>query len=156
MMRQQCGALAPFRAHGDCAIVGHDRQPIHSPGYVADGGNNRVRKVAPDGSTTTLTGNGVAGHMDGTGGAHGTAELAGASGVAVDDIGNVYVTEPNAIRKVTPDGTTSTIAGSGTSGFRDGDGCSALFAAPQGIAGAGKMVIIGEGQSQRVRKIQLP
>src|SRR5436305_2089681 len=64
--------------------------------------NNRIRKVAPDGTTTTLAGNGTLGFADGTGGPDGTAELAEPTGVAVDGAGNVYVADfVNArIRKV--------------------------------------------------------
>src|SRR5581483_4813779 len=59
--------------------------------YVAD--SYRVREIAPDGSTSTLAGNGTAGFVDGTGGAVGTTQFNGAGGVAVDNTGKVYVAD---------------------------------------------------------------
>jgi hypothetical protein len=61
--------------------------------YVADYGNNRIRVIAPNGTTTTLAGNGMAGYMDGTAGASGTAEFNNPGGVALDNNGNVYVAD---------------------------------------------------------------
>jgi sugar lactone lactonase YvrE len=103
--------------------------------YVADG--HRIRKVAAvNGATTTLAGNGVAGFFDGTGGANGTTQFNSPQGVAVDNIGNVYVADAtnNRIRKVALDGTTTTLAGTGTSGSLDGPGATAQFNNPQGVA----------------------
>ena len=79
--------------------------------YIADGSNNRVRRIAPDGSTTTLAGNGTAGSDDGTGGADGSAEFRDQGGVAVDGAGNVYVADTwnYRIRRIAPSGTTSTV-----------------------------------------------
>ena len=72
--------------------------------YVADYGNNRIRKVDPSGNVTTLAGNGTPAYADGTGGPTGTAEFWGPAGVAVDTAGNVFVADGtnNRIRKITP------------------------------------------------------
>ena len=78
--------------------------------YVADGGNNAVRKITPDGTVTTLAGGGPSksGFKDGTGSA---ARFKGPLGIAVDSAGNVYVGDNGneAIRKVTPEGKVTTL-----------------------------------------------
>lgn len=104
--------------------------------YVADYGNNRVRKIAPDGTVTTLAGNGVAGNTNGSGGANGLAEFSGPAGVAIDVAGNVYVAdqENSVIRMVTPDGAVSTLAGSGHAGYSDGAATNAQFSFPSSVA----------------------
>jgi hypothetical protein len=81
--------------------------------YVGDRDNNRIRKIAIDGTTTTLAGNGMPGYVDGTGGPNGSTEFNGPIGVAVDANGNVYVgdSQNNRIRKIAVDGTTTTLAG---------------------------------------------
>jgi sugar lactone lactonase YvrE len=61
--------------------------------YVADAVNNRIRRIDPNGNVTTLAGNGVAGFQDGSGGEAGTAELDYPTGVALDGLGNLYVTD---------------------------------------------------------------
>ncbi len=81
--------------------------------YVADGGNQRVRKIAADGTVTTIAGNGTNGYVDGPAG---SAEFNNPCGTALDANGNVYLSERNGhhIRKITPDGIVSTYAsGSG-------------------------------------------
>ena len=90
--------------------------------YVADTGNHRIRKVAPDGSTTTLTGNGVVAFADGSGGADGTTSFFFPFALAVDGAGQVFVADEERVRVVAPDGTTTTLAGNGTQGFVDGTG----------------------------------
>jgi sugar lactone lactonase YvrE len=119
--------------------------------YVADEGNNKIRKISPDGLVSTLAGNGTAGSADGQGTAAG---FEWPSGVAVDSSGNVYVAERYKIRKVTPDGVVSTIAGSGTSGNKDGTGDAASFSFPAGIAvDATGVLYVADTQNYNVRKI---
>jgi hypothetical protein len=102
--------------------------------YVAS--VNRVRKINTAGIVTTVAGTGIAGYS-GDGGAGTLAKLNQPVGVAVDDLGNVYISDQYSyrIRKVSPDGIISTIAGTGTAGFA-GDGgpaTDAMVRQPLGI-----------------------
>lgn len=101
--------------------------------FVSDAGdNNRIRKINAIGITTTLAGS-HEGFKDGKGA---LAAFHTPSGLALDLQGNLIVADTgnNAIRKVTPDGTVSTLTGNGTAGFRDGDAKEALFNGPMGVA----------------------
>jgi sugar lactone lactonase YvrE len=127
--------------------------------YVTDFGGLRIRKVAPDGTTTTLTGNGTTGSVDGTGGANGTTEFRGPAGLALDGAGNVYVAEYEGyrIRKVAPDGTTSTLTGNGMAGYADGSGGAngtTRFGNPVSAAldGDGNLYV-GDEFNNRIRKV---
>src|SRR5438270_13027429 len=102
--------------------------------YVADTYNYTVRKITPAGVVTTLAG--LAdndGSTDGTGSA---ARFSYLFGIAVDGAGNVYVTDfSNTIRKITPAGVVTTLAGTpGVYGSADGTGSAARFCNPCGIA----------------------
>ncbi len=85
--------------------------------YIADAGNNRVRKVLADGTIVTVAGNGVAGYA-GDGGAATAAELSFPSGLAFDRAGNLYIADQSnsCVRKVTPGGVISTLATSSSIG----------------------------------------
>ena len=100
--------------------------------YVADTGNNRVRKVTPEGVVSTIAGNGSAGYVDGPASA---AEFNGPIGVAVDEHNNVYVADTynDRIRKISTDGVVTTVAGSAGPGYRDGSSTTAQFDTPCGI-----------------------
>ncbi len=125
--------------------------------YISDSGNARIREVTPDGIITTIAGNGTTG-FSGDGGPAIAAQLYIPRRMAVDDRGNLYVADlfNSRIRKVTPDGVISTIAGNGKSGF-SGDGGPAgaaqLFV-PSAVAvdGLGNLFIADEGNS-RIRKV---
>ena len=101
--------------------------------YVADSYNNRIRKIKPDGSTSTLAGNGNDGFVDGR---SSQAEFYVPIGIVIDDEDNVYVGDEgnSSIRKITPDGFVTTLAGNGKFSFADGVGRNATFNAPGGIA----------------------
>jgi sugar lactone lactonase YvrE len=85
--------------------------------FIADSGNNRIRKITPEGAISTVAGNGTAGGT-GDGGKAIAAQLNYPSGVAIDDSGNLYIADSGShrIRKVTPTGIISTIAGNGVQG----------------------------------------
>jgi len=101
--------------------------------YISDSANNSIRKIAPDGSVKTLAGSGVIGAANGTGN---EAQFYFPQGIAVDATGNVYVADTfnNQIRKITPNGVVSTVAGTGAAGNVDGAGNIAEFNAPSGLA----------------------
>ncbi|MES2581195.1 MAG: hypothetical protein V4627_00635 [Pseudomonadota bacterium] len=100
--------------------------------YVSDTSNNAIRKIAPSGAVTTLAGMGPPGMVDAVGSA---AQFNQPYGIAVDAAGTVYVgdTYNRVIRKITPSGAVSTLAGSGQSGFADGVGANAVFNEPKGV-----------------------
>ena len=105
--------------------------------YIADSGNNRIRKVSTNGVITTIAGTGIPGFA-GDGGAAFSAQLDNPSGVAVDSSGNVYVADTynNVIRKISSLGVITTIAGLGYSDY-SGDGgpaTNATFYFPGGVA----------------------
>jgi len=103
--------------------------------YVTDSGNYTVRKITAAGVVTTLAGTrGVAGSVDGTGL---SARFDGPFGIAVDSTSNLYVSDHNnqVIRKITPAGVVTTLAGvPGSEGIADGMGSAARFLSPAGIA----------------------
>lgn len=123
--------------------------------YIADFNNNAIRKIAPSGVVTTLAGTGAAGSADGIGTA---ATFNHPKGIAVDANGNVYVgdVDNNEIRKITPAGLVSTLAGSTTAGSADGIGSAASFSAPKGVALStdGTVLYVADGNNE-IRRIDL-
>jgi len=101
--------------------------------YVADYGNNEIRKITPAGVVTTLAGNGSVGALNGP---DTLATFNGPTSVAVDLSGNVYVADDNnnQIRMIATNGTVSTIAGSDSTGAQNGQGALAYFFGPAGVA----------------------
>lgn len=121
--------------------------------YVADTQNNRICKVTPGGVMSVLAGNGGTVFSDGTGTAAGFNIP---RGIAVDSTGNVYVADWGnyRIRKITPTGVVSTIAGNGTSSSTDGTGSAATFPATWGLAlDATGNIYVGDWGGSRIRKI---
>ena len=100
---------------------------------VADTGNNAIRRIAPDGSVTTVAGDGIPGYRDGPAR---QARFRGPTGIAVDARGRIIVADTynDRIRSIDPDGTVSTIAGSGTPGLADGPAAASAFDTPSGVA----------------------
>lgn len=122
--------------------------------YVADSGNNVIRKIASDGTVTTFAGKaGEAGTDDGTT----AARFNSPYGLAVDSGDNIYVADTNnhAIRKITPAGTVSTLAGTiGKAGSVDANGTSASFNRPYGIAfDVSGNLLVADGGNAAIRTI---
>lgn len=103
--------------------------------YLADTRNHVIRRIGTNGAVTTFAGQmGVAGTGDGTGV---QARFNTPSGIAIDAAGFLFVTDTgnHTVRKLTPAGVVSTIAGTaGQSGFTDAQGSAARFNSPLGIA----------------------
>ncbi|HEY1716827.1 MAG TPA: LamG-like jellyroll fold domain-containing protein [Verrucomicrobiae bacterium] len=122
--------------------------------YVADEGNDTIRKITPMGTNwvvSTLAGKaGVNGSTDGTGT---NALFNGPFALTADASGNIYVCDPPAIRKITPAGVVTTIAGS-TQGTVDGVGTNAQFYSPFGIAvDSATNLYVADGNGSTIRKI---
>ena len=123
--------------------------------YVADTNNYTVRKITPAGVVTTLAGfAGFHDYSDGTGSNAGFGNL---FGIAADSAGNVYVADNtySTIRKITPAGVVTTLAGMpGISGSADGTGSAARFNSPRGIAiDSTKNLYVTDQNNQTIRKI---
>jgi sugar lactone lactonase YvrE len=126
--------------------------------YIADQENERVRKVTPGGTITTLAGSGPAihGSYSGDGGPATSARLNSPYGVAVDKKGNLYIADTvnNRVRKVNPKGTITTFAGTGKPGFsgNGGPATRAKLYHPLGVAvdARGNVYIV---DSARVRRV---
>ena len=119
--------------------------------YVADSLNARIRKITPKGEVSTFAG-GEGGFADGPGNA---AQFDFPLGITIDTAGNLYITdrENNCIRKVTPKGEVSTLAGR-WGGFADGEGNVAEFNRPHGIAvDAMGNLYVADSHNHRIRKI---
>jgi sugar lactone lactonase YvrE len=118
--------------------------------YAADTGNNTIRKITPAGIVTTLAGSSTnAGYADGT---NGTARFWRPTGIALDSATNLYVADNGnqVIRKITPSGVVTTLAGSPTNaGYADGTNGAAQFTNPTGIAAdaAGNLYVADFGNS---------
>ena len=122
----------------------------HGTLYLSD--DDRIRVLRTDGTVATLAGGGE-GFADGSGAA---ARFDAPSGLALDAIGNLYVADTgnHAIRKVSPEGVVTTLAGDGHPGWRDGPGAQARFDGPMGVAiDAQGRVIVADAYNDRIRAI---
>lgn len=127
--------------------------------YVTDAANHRVRKITTDGTISTVAGTGTAGYS-GDGGPATAARLNYPLGVTVDSEGVLYISDHsnNRVRKVTTDGTISTVAGTGTAGFKgdDGPALSAQLNRPYAVAvNEAGVLFITDGNNHRVRKVSV-
>ncbi|MCS7027282.1 MAG: OmpA family protein [Bacteroidia bacterium] len=121
--------------------------------YVADCFNHRIRKIAPDGTVTTVAGNGLAGYKDGK------AEEALFNypyELCVDSENNIYVVEEgnHTVRKIDYRGIVSTIAGNGSPGYKDGIGKEAQFNTPHDVEMDSKgNLYVADYKNNCIRKI---
>ncbi|MBI5186125.1 MAG: chitobiase/beta-hexosaminidase C-terminal domain-containing protein [Nitrospinae bacterium] len=128
-MSDGIGTAASFGSLRKIAIDSSDNLYVTQSGGVA----NAIRKITPAGAVTTLAGSGTSADVNGTGTG---ASFMLPDGIAVDSSGNVYVADMTAhkIKKITPAGVVTTLAGTGTSGNTDGTGATATFSSPGDIA----------------------
>jgi sugar lactone lactonase YvrE len=137
------------------AIGGVALNPSGTTLYMADMTSQCIRQmVIATGVVTTLAGNGMPGHLDGTGT---DAEFIFPRGLTIDAAGNLYVTEylmVHYIRKITPAGVVTTVAGTGEDGYLDGPALSAQFSYPADLTvdAEGNLYVLDSG-NRLVRKI---
>ncbi|HYR41843.1 MAG TPA: hypothetical protein VER98_02385, partial [Terriglobia bacterium] len=125
--------------------------------YISDSNNHRVRKVTPNGIITTIAGTGSAGYAgDGIGV---SVPLWSPTGLAVDRSGAILIADSNnqRVRKLSPNGVISTIAGDGNAGFSaDGPALSARLFTPSSLAvDSTGNIYLADTNNERVRKITL-
>lgn len=123
--------------------------------YVADSGNYTIRKITPGGAVSTLAGSaGLAGTTDETGS---LSRFKGPAGITLAPDGMLYVTDSvsNTIRKLTPAGAVTTLAGlAGVAGSQDGTGTAARFSSPTGIAAdAAGLLYVADAGNHVIRKV---
>ena len=120
--------------------------------FVADTGNNRIRKITPEGQVSTVAGDGTAGYVDGP---VGKAQFNCPIGLAVSEGGDIYVADTynDVIRMITTEGQVTTIAGAGTPGYADGDQKAALFDTPSGIVIANNTLIVADTGNDLLRRV---
>jgi sugar lactone lactonase YvrE len=144
------GASSVARFNGPIAITGEANGDL----YVAELGNDTIRKITSSGSVSTLAGTaGVRGTTDGLGSA---ATFGVLTDLTIDRLGNLLTTEFNGtIRKISPAGVVTTLAGSASeSGSVDGPALSARFYYPLGITtDSSNNIYIGEAGNETIRKI---
>ncbi|MFF4245635.1 RICIN domain-containing protein [Streptomyces sp. NPDC001822] len=155
--------VAGFKGDGEPAVAAQLKTPYalavdgSDELYIADAGNHRVRKVASDGTISTVAGSGVAG-SSGDDGPATSARLNFPLGVVVDSAGTLYISdyENHRVRKVTADGTISTVAGTGTAGYGgdDGPAAQAQLNKPFGLAvDCVDTLYIADHFNNRIRKV---
>ena len=138
-------ATAKFSSPGGIAVDNQGNL------YIVDRGNFRIRKITPSGDVSTIAGTGIEGNKDGN---IGEAQISfEVHDIVVDSMGNLYVEDGDRIRKISPQGIVSTIAGS-TPGFADGDATTAKFnlLSGMGIDAKGDLYVT-DLVNNRVRKI---
>jgi len=120
--------------------------------YIIDLGNFAIRKISPTGYVSTFAGGGGSGHVDGTGTA---AKFSSMNGITIDKQGNLYVTDNGSyVRKITPAGVVTTIAGSSNTGFTNGPGSGATFNGTFGLAVDGQdNIYVDDRFNDVIRKI---
>ncbi|MEN8226061.1 MAG: T9SS type A sorting domain-containing protein [Bacteroidota bacterium] len=152
------GTGNPGFVNGDTSIASF-KQPfgicIDPAGnvYLADAGNNCIRKISIDGQVSIYAGTGQSGYLDGPAL---EAKFKQPINICMDDSGNMYVSDflNQRIRKISADMMVTTIAGNGNDGYLDGPAMDAMFNYPRGICldDTGN-IYIGDSWNHRIRKI---
>lgn len=156
------GTITTLSLSGDFGGPASSTSPLAGQGitvlptgviYVADTSRHQIRRISPSGYVTLVAGSGTAGDSDGQGAA---ASFDHPNGLDHDSAGNLYVADMrnNKIRKITPSGKVTTIAGAGIAANVDGLAASAQFAAPWDVAvnSTGGVIYVND-QDHRIRKI---
>ena len=156
------GVITTLSLSGNFGVPAHSTAPLAGQGitvlptgviYVADTSRHQIRRISPSGYVTLVAGSGTAGDSDGQGAA---ASFDHPNGLDHDSAGNLYVADMrnNKIRKITPSGKVTTIAGSGIAANVDGLAASAQFAAPWDVAvnNTGSVIYVND-LDHRIRKI---
>ena len=122
--------------------------------YVADTGNHTIRRIAVDGTVTTVAGqSGVPGNNDGPAT---EAHLTNPTGLDINELGEVFIADSGnfVVRKLTTDGRLITIAGTpGVAGYADGPARTARFSGPIGLRLAGNSLYIADTANNAIRKL---
>src|ERR1051325_9271176 len=154
------GVSNSFDGTGANAQFFHPEGVAADPGgnvYVADTWNHTIRRITSAGTVTTLAG--LAGNFGATDGTNSKARFNRPTGIAVDSATNIFIADSlnHTIRKITPNGIVSTVAGlAGVWGSSDGTNNAALFYLPEGIgiASNGDLFVTDSG-NQLLRKVSL-
>ncbi|MBQ4818950.1 IPT/TIG domain-containing protein [Aquimarina sp. MMG016] len=121
--------------------------------FVSDFSNNSIRKIQTDGQVITIAGSGAAGDVNGVGT---TAQFNNPVDISLDSEGNIYVADyrNHKIKKISPDGTVTTVAGSGIAGDIDGTVNESQFNLPQDVLIASDGTIyIADTINHKIKKI---
>jgi sugar lactone lactonase YvrE len=121
--------------------------------FVADGGNNLIRKITPAGDVSIFAGTGAAGSLDSSAL---NSTFNSSTGVAFDKFGNLFVADflNHKIRKIDTSGKVTTVAGTGIAGFKDTISTQAQFNYPRGVVVDSKgNIYVGDSWNHRIRKI---
>ncbi|HNP32351.1 MAG TPA: hypothetical protein PKN96_03570, partial [Flavobacterium sp.] len=141
------GTAASFKYPDGAVFDSHDNL------FVSDQSNHKIRKITPDGTVSTFAGSGSIGAVDAVGTA---ASFYYPAGMAVDADDNLYVADygNNKIRKITPDGTVTTFAGTGVAGVAEGDVSTAQFNGATGVCvDSFGNVFVADYYNNKIRKI---
>lgn len=121
--------------------------------FITDQSNHIIRKITPEGIVSTYAGTGSIGSNDGDGA---TASFYYPAGIAVDSDNNLYIADfgNHKVRKITPDGTVSTFAGTGVAGAQEGSALSATFNGLTGVAiDSENNLFVADYYNNKIRKI---
>lgn len=124
--------------------------------YIADTGNNKIKKIWESGHTTSLAGGGTAGMANATGNA---AWFNSPKDCCVDNQGNVYVADSanHRIRRVTESGVVSTLSGTSFNGYQDGNATNAYWGSPERICidPSNQFLYVLDRTNNAVRKVDM-